>query len=269
MTNSRPSAKRITTPALSRRALLGSVVAASAAAAFPGRAYAFGDEGAFNPRILLAGTAKWAGQRKEAPARWALEVVGRTSAPARLSPTAVRADAPDLLEEPFAVWAGSRRPEPLTKSELGGLRRFIALGGVLLVDELDPDSGEFAAGAEREIARALPDGSAIDIGEDNVIFRSFYLLRRATGRVQKADKLRAIVRGGAVQVIFSPNDLLGALARGSAGVHPFDVVPGGEQQRERAVRLAVNIAMYVLCSNYKDDQVHAPFLMRRRASTAP
>jgi hypothetical protein len=35
------------------------------------------------------------------------------------------------------------------------------------------------------------------------------------------------------------------------------------------VRLAVNIAMYVLCSNYKDDQVHAPFLMRRRASTAP
>ena len=25
------------------------------------------------------------------------------------------------------------------------------------------------------------------------------------------------------------------------------------------------LAMYVLCSNYKDDQVHAPFLMRRRA----
>ena len=34
-------------------------------------------------------------------------------------------------------------------------------------------------------------------------------------------------------------------------------------QREHAIRLAVNIAMYVLCSNYKDDQVHAPFLMRR------
>ena len=26
--------------------------------------------------------------------------------------------------------------------------------------------------------------------------------------------------------------------------------------------------MYVLCSNYKDDQVHAPFLMRRRALTS-
>jgi len=42
-------------------------------------------------------------------------------------------------------------------------------------------------------------------------------------------------------------------------------VPNGDGQREHAVRLAVNIAMYVLCSNYKDDQVHAPFLMRRRA----
>jgi hypothetical protein len=27
--------------------------------------------------------------------------------------------------------------------------------------------------------------------------------------------------------------------------------------------------MYVLCSNYKDDQVHAPFLMRRRSSGQP
>ena len=31
-----------------------------------------------------------------------------------------------------------------------------------------------------------------------------------------------------------------------------------------AARLAVNIAMYVLCSNYKDDQVHAEHIMKRR-----
>jgi hypothetical protein len=46
-------------------------------------------------------------------------------------------------------------------------------------------------------------------------------------------------------------------------------VPGGEPQREQAIRLAINIAMYVLCSNYKDDQVHAQFLMRRRAGASP
>ena len=54
--------------------------------------------------------------------------------------------------------------------------------------------------------------------------------------------------------------------RYAAGVRPLQVVPGGELQREHATRLAVNVAMYVLCSNYKDDQVHAPFLMRRRSS---
>jgi len=193
-------------------------------------------------------------------------VVRRTSAPARLSPTSVRADAKQLLAEPFAIWAGRRSPEALTPGELLGLRRFLALGGVLLVDEQAPDRGEFLKGAERQLARVLPQGSPIAIGQENVLFRSFYLLSRATGRVAKEAKLRAIVRTAAVQVIFSPNDLLGALAREAGGVHPFDVTPGGEVQRERAVRLAVNIAMYVLCSNYKDDQVHAPFLMRRRAA---
>lgn len=81
--------------------------------------------------------------------------------------------------------------------------------------------------------------------------------------------LDAIVRGGQAQVLFSENDLGGALARGASGAWEQTVVPGGELQREHAIRLAVNIAMYVLCSNYKDDQVHAPYLMRRRALSTP
>ena len=58
---------------------------------------------------------------------------------------------------------------------------------------------------------------------------------------------------------------MGALARGASGTHPIQVTPGGEPQRERAIRLAVNIAMYVLCSTYKDDLVHESFLKRRHA----
>ena len=37
-----------------------------------------------------------------------------------------------------------------------------------------------------------------------------------------------------------------------------------QTQRELAQRLAINLAMYVLCLDYKDDQVHAEELMRRR-----
>ena len=251
-----------------RRVLLHASALAGAALLLPGRARAFGDGGAFNPRPLLTGNARWEGVRATAPGRWALEVERRTSAPARKSPAPVRADEPALLAEPFVVWGGSGDLPPLTDREVAGLRRFIALGGILFVDDFAPETGAFGRAAKRELARVIPEGSPIPIGQENVVFRSFYLMERAVGRVEGPPKLEAIVRGGLPQVIFSAHDLSGALAQGEGGPS-VEVSPGGERQRELAVRLAVNVAMYVLCSNYKDDQVHAPFLMRRRAVGKP
>jgi len=237
--------------------------------AAPRSARAFGEEGAFNPRVLLTGNARWEGVRTTAPARWAKELADRTSAPARLTPTVVRADEPQLLAEPFAMWGGDADVPALTAREVSGLKRFLALGGVLFVDDFAPESGAFGRAAKRELSRVIPEGSPIPIGDENVIFKSFYLLRRAYGRVEGPPKLQAIIRSGIPQVIFSAHDLSGALARSPTGLHPIAATPGGERQREVAVRLAVNIAMYVLCSNYKDDQVHAPFLMRRRRVESP
>jgi hypothetical protein len=177
----------------------------------------------------------------------------------------VRADSHALLSEPFAWWLGDKDPGELNAREIGMFRQFFALGGVLLVDESDPDKGEFTRGARREIGRVIPDIAPISIGIEHVIFRSFYLLRRAQGRVAGSPKLEAIVRNAATQVIFTSHDLAGALAQYPSGSPVFQVTPGGEPQREMAIRLSINLAMYVLCSNYKDDQVHAPFLMRRRA----
>ena len=106
------------------------LVALVLVALVPRKSSAFGEEGAFNPRILLTGTARWEGARTTGPGRWSEELVRRTSAPARLIPTTVRADAPALLAEPFVVWAGENDIPPLTGREVAGLQRFIALGGV-------------------------------------------------------------------------------------------------------------------------------------------
>jgi hypothetical protein len=244
------------------------LVALVLVALVPRKSSAFGEEGAFNPRILLTGTARWEGARTTGPGRWSEELVRRTSAPARLIPTTVRADAPALLAEPFVVWAGENDIPPLTGREVAGLQRFISLGGVMFVDDFAPEVGAFGKAAKRELSRVLPDGAPVPVGTENVLFRSFYLLRRPVGRTESSPKLDVIMRGGQPQVIFSTHDLLGALARSANGTHPFSVMPGGEPGREQAMRFAVNVAMYVLCSNYKDDQVHAPFLMRRRASEA-
>ncbi len=248
---------------VSRRGLLG-FGASLPLLGLPLRAHAFGEEGAFNPRVLLTGDAKWEGARVTAPARWADELGRRTSAPGRLRPGVVHADEKELLEEPFAVWGGSKATPALTTRELARLKKYFALGGILFVDDFDPENGAFGRSARTEISRALPDSKPISVGPENVLFRSFYLLKRAVGRVQGPAKLDVILRANAVQVVFSAHDLLGALARDASGGDSLEVVPGGDVQREQAVRLSVNVAMYVLCSSYKDDQVHAEHIMRRR-----
>jgi hypothetical protein len=238
----------------------------------PRPARAFGDAGAFDARVLLTGN-QTGPAHATAPARWAWELVQRTSAPARLHPTVVRADDPAIADAPFLYWSGESEAAALTAAELAGLRSFFSLGGVLLVDDAAPgpkgEPSAFGKSARREIARVLPDSAPIAINGDHVVFRTFYLLRRPEGRVEGPASLDAIVRGGQAQVIFSEHDIGGALARGPSGVWEMPVMPGSDVQREHAIRLAVNIAMYVQCSNYKDDQVHAPFLMRRRALVSP
>ena len=65
-------------------------------------------------------------------------------------------------------------------------------------------------------------------------------------------------------IAYSQNDLGGAWQRDDMGNFEFVCEPGGERQREMAFRLGVNLVMYALCLDYKSDQVHVPFIMRRR-----
>ena len=40
-------------------------------------------------------------------------------------------------------------------------------------------------------------------------------------------------------------------------------MPGGEPQREMAIRFGVNLVMYALTGNYKADQVHVDAILQR------
>ena len=248
---------------LERRALAAGL---AALALSPRRAAAFGDAGAFRARVLTAGGSHADDARVQGAARWASELVRRTSAPGRESPELVKADRSTLFREPFVVWPGSTDVGALSQSEVSGLERFLKLGGTLVVDDSDPASGAFGRSARRELARVLPDAPPVRLEASHVLYKTFYLLDRPVGRVLGPAHVEAIVRGRNAVVLFLAHDLLGALARRAEGF-AFGVEPGGSEQRERAIRFAVNIAMYVLCSDYKDDVVHTPFLLQRRGRT--
>jgi hypothetical protein len=64
--------------------------------------------------------------------------------------------------------------------------------------------------------------------------------------------------------VLTRNDLGGALERQRLGGYALAVVPGGEPQRELAIRLAVNLMLYALNLDYKDDHTHVHQLLRQR-----
>jgi hypothetical protein len=184
-----------------------------------------------------------------------------------LAPEVVSAESSELLDEPFVVWSGKDAVAALSGAELRRMAQFFALGGTLLVDDEDPRGGTFRTSVEAVLGRVFPDSPPVVLPTDHVVFRTFYIVPAPAGRVAGTAELRAIVSGGRARVLLLQHDLLGALARdGSSWSHAAD---RGATGREAAVRFAVNVAMYVLCSNYKNDLVHAEWLMRRRAGRAP
>src|SRR3989454_5296361 len=113
-------------------------------------------------------------------------------------------------------------------------------------------------------SRIVPAAQLGRVPRDHVLYKSFYLLDGPSGRVASSPDLEALELGGRLAVLYSGNDLVGALSRDSLGTWEFEVTPGGELQREKSIRLGVNVAMYALCLDYKEDQVHIPFIMKRR-----
>ncbi len=229
-------------------------------------AQALGESSRVEIRAVDVGQAE---PRPTAPRRLAWEIRKRTSIETVLRPGRVRLADPRLFESPLLYWPGSEAFEPLSEAEIVGLRRFVEFGGFVLVDDDGPANGGFDRSLRRALARAFPGQPLAALPADHTVFRSFYLLDRPVGRVRGPTHLEGIERGGRLAVVYSRHDLGGAWARDNLGswVHP--VTPGGEAQREVAIRLGVNLVMYALCLDYKDDQVHAPFIMRRRGGAGP
>ena len=250
---------------LTRRRFLVSTAAGGALAALlrPRRARAIGDGAKFQIGQISLGT-NW-NPRPTALKRLAWEVDKRTSIDIRSDPAEVRLSDQDLFKRPFLYLAGDRAFPAPNEDELVRLRHHLQFGGFLLTDSAEGrPSGAFDASVRALAKRLFPKAPFGPIDGEHVIYKSFYLLRGAPGRVIASDKLEGVTHDGRLVIVHTQNDLGGAWARDSFGQHDFDCFPGGEGQREQAFRVGINVVMYALCLDYKSDQVHVPFILKRR-----
>jgi len=228
------------------------------------RAAAFGDATAVEIVSLDVGAGiDGAGNVAE---RLAWEVRKRSSVEPILEPGRARPDKASLFRSPFLYWRGSDAFPRLSEEAIEGLRKYVHRGGFILIDDATAGGEDFDRSVRRELLRAFPALPLTPIPPDHTIYRSFYLLDRPVGRVQGPAFLEGVTYGDRIAIVYTRHDLGGALQRDKLGAWSHAVVPGGERQREQAIRLGVNLVLYALCTDYKDDQVHAPFIMRRRGS---
>ena len=250
------SARRLTR----RNLLLGT---AALAPLLSQRADAFGEKSRFIPAVARHG-GRW-DARLSGLRRIAWELQRRTSVEVVPDARGFQLSSPDLFEYPFLYFGGEGAFPALAEAEVVNLRRYLTYGGFLLADANDGSDGDgFDASFRREIARVLPQNPLAEVPSNHVVFKSFFLLDAAPGRLLNKPQLMASMLGKRAAVLYSQNDLAGAWSRSESGDYEFDVSPGGEPQRELAVRLGINICMYALCLDYKDDAVHLPLILNKR-----
>lgn len=112
--------------------------------------------------------------------------------------------------------------------------------------------------------RAFPEVEPAVLPSDHSIYQSYYLLKEARGRTNKANYLTGWNYGIRTIAAFSHNDLLGAMEADRMGSWTHNMEIGGGFRRELCFRLGINITYYVLTVNYKKDRAFPPVIERRR-----
>jgi hypothetical protein len=203
------------------------------------------------------------------------EILAQRTAVEAAAPMAVDLENDELIFFPLLYWPVTNDQAPPSPQAIERINRYLATGGTILFDTRDSGDrtpGVYGSAAEsaarlKRLVGGVKIPPLVPVPPDHVLTKSFYLLHEFPGRWNSGqvwvEPGEDRVNDGVSTVIVGGNDWAGAWAVDKSGQPEFAVVPGGERQREMALRFGVNLVMYVLTGNYKSDQVHVPAILER------
>ncbi|MFO1090517.1 MAG: DUF4159 domain-containing protein [Hyphomicrobiales bacterium] len=195
-------------------------------------------------------------------------------------PVGVNVEKDEIVFFPLLYWPvtpDTPAPSPEAAKKIDA---YMKNGGTILFDTRDAGDPQSVVSSEptpatmalRRILESLDVPALEPVPPEHVLTKAFYLLSNFPGRfangslwVEAADRsnLSTGNADGVSAIIIGSNDYAAAWATSTQGDALYPAVPGGERQREMAVRTGINIVMYALTGNYKADQVHVPALLER------
>lgn len=187
-------------------------------------------------------------------------------------PHAVNPETDALNVYPVIFLVLPDNPTPLGETAIARLNAYMRGGGTLFIDTRAGGSiGQSGFDGLTDILPGLDTPALAPVADDHVLSRTFYLLQAYPGRYANrplwmeatGTSERSERRGDGVSRLFVTDaDYTSAWAVDDRGRALYSV-DGGDNQREQAMRFGVNLIMYVLTGNYKEDQVHIPALLER------
>ncbi len=154
----------------------------------------------------------------------------------------VKPSDPNIFSYPLLYMNGHGTVR-FSDTDVANLREFFRRGGVLWAD----DNYGMDESFRREITKVFPDRSLVKLPFDHPIYSIYYTFEQGIPKIHEHDggppHLYGIYANGRVAVLYSFNTDIGDGLE-SEGVHPKDT----PQIREQAMRMAINIVLYVLSS---------------------
>ena len=184
------------------------------------------------------------------------EILASRSTANLAAPQGVSLDSPDLAFYPLLYWPLYPAMTLPDGPAVQQVRAYLKHGGLILFDRQDGGTDDPSMDQLlRRLSAVLDLPPLQKLPPDHVLTRSFYLLRSWPGRFTAGQvwiEAGAAENDGVAGVILGSNDWAGEWAG-------F----GDSALAEAAFRFGINVCIYALTGNYKDDQVHLPAILER------